>query len=651
MTGPKAFCPQCSLPRREALRGLGGSALGLLLWPAGGPVAAARAPGSGAERRADAFEPGAVRLLAGPFKTAQDLDARYLLQLEPDRLLHNFRVNAGVPPRAPVYGGWESQEPWVDIRCHGHTLGHYLSACALMYASTGDAAFQQRVGYIVAELKACQSAAGTGLVCAFPDGATPLLNSLQGKPFSGVPWYTTHKIMAGLRDAKLYAQCAPALEVLEGVAGWISAQAADISDTAFQAMLDREHGGMNEVLADLGAMTGNPAHLQLAERFCHQALLEPLARGRDALDGLHANSQIPKVIGFARLHELTGAGRYLDAAGFFWRTVVTQRSFATGGHGDAEHFFPPARVAEHLHSAKTMETCCTYNMLRLTRALFQRAPDVAYADYYERALFNGILASQDPDSGMLTYFQSTRPGYVRLYCTPTESFWCCTGSGMESHAKYGDSIYFHDADTLYVNLFIASQLAWRARQLQITQITKFPDESTTQLRISATQPTRMRLKIRQPAWSARTTIAVNGRQHSIGTPGLYFEIERTWHDGDVVDVALQMDLRLERLPGAPGLAAIMCGPIVLAARCGSEGLQADAQQIVNERTYGQTLTMPMEIPRLAVSAENLRRAVRQRGLKALNFQVAARSPDRDFELAPYFRLVHERYNLYWQIDG
>ena len=651
MTSPHVPRLPCQHERREALRGLSATALGWLLWSASPPLPARSAPAPTALRRAEAFEPGAVRLQAGPFATAQSVDARYLLALEPDRLLHNFRVNAGLPPRAPVYGGWESQEPWVEIRCQGHTLGHYLSACALMYSSTGDSMFHQRVEYIVNELKACQNATATGLICAFPDGAMPLLNSLQNKPFAGVPWYTLHKIMAGLRDAHVQAQCAPALAVLVGVADWIAAQASDVDEVSFQAMLEREHGGMIEVLADVSALTRKPEHLQLAARFCHRALLEPLAASRDTLDGLHANTQIPKIIGFARLHELTAQRPYLDAAEYFWRTVVTERTFATGGHGDNEHFFPPAKIAEHLHSAKTMETCCTYNMLRLTRSLFQNTPGAVYADYYERALYNGILASQDPDSGMLTYFQATRPGYVRLYCTPTESFWCCTGSGMESHAKYGDSIYFHDADTLYVNLFIASQLNWREKNLQITQTTNFPDESSTQLHVRAAQPTRMRVKVRVPGWCAHATVAVNGHRSRAGTSNSYFEIERTWRDGDVILVTLPMELRLERLPGAPHLAALMYGPIVLAGRCGTDGLAAGAQQIANERTSGEQLSVAMEIPRLAVSPEHLHLVIRRQGQGGLNFRVASNSPEREFDLMPYFRIAHERYNLYWQIDA
>jgi DUF1680 family protein len=536
------------------------------------------------------------------------MDAKYLLTLEPDRLLHNFRLNAGLAPKAPVYGGWESQEPWVDIRCQGHTLGHYLSACSMMFSSTRDSAFEQRVDYVIDELKACQR---NGLVCGFPDGATQLENSVRGKPFIGVPWYTLHKIFAGLRDAQ-------AMDVLLALADWVDESTRDV---ALQPMLAREHGGMCEVLADVHALTGDRKYLALAERFVHEALFAPLAAGRDTLDGLHSNTQIPKVIGLARLHELTGNTAYAEAATFFWKRVVTQRSFATGGHGDQEHFFPPFEFPERLQSAKTMETCCVHNMLRLTRALFMQSADAAFADYYERALCNGILASQDPDSGMMTYFQATRPGYVKLYCTPADSFWCCTGSGMENHAKYGDSIYFHDADSLYVNLFIASELSWKEKGLKVTQTTAFPEEGATRLAVHAAQPMRLGLKIRHPSWCDVVTITLNGRETRSRKPGSYLEIERTWRDGDVVEITLPMQRHLEPLPTAPEFVAVMHGPLVLAGRMGTKGLTPGADIIVNERTSGDMLNARMDVPRLS----------------------------SQIEMIPYYRVAHERYNLYWRV--
>ncbi len=589
-----------------------------------------------------------VRLLDGPFLDAQQRDLSYLLSLQPDRMLHNFRVNAGLAPKAPVYGGWESEEPWVGIRCHGHTLGHYLSAASFMYASTGDARMRQRVDDIVEELQACQAAAPSGLVCAFPDGAAQLENAVAGRRFVGVPWYTMHKIFAGLRDAHLHAGSGAALGVLAKLADWTATATAALTDEQFQRMLATEHGGMNEVLADVSALTGDAKFLTLARRFCHEALLAPLAESRDTLDGLHANTQIPKVVGFQRLFELTGDERYRRAARFFWETVVERRSFVTGGHGDNEHFFPPADFAKHLPSAKTMETCCTHNMLRLTRQLFQADPAARYFDYYERALYNGILASQDPETGMTTYFQATRPGYVRLFHTAERSFWCCTGTGIENHAKYGDSIYFRDAAALWVNLFIPSAVTWKETGLTLRQATKFPESPSTRLTMTAAKPVRATVHVRRPAWCPDMAVRVNGRRWpGTVTASGYVAIEREWRSGDVVDVRLPMALRVEPLPGSEGVVAFLYGPLVLAGRLGREGLSPGSQIIVNERESGRMLNAAVEIPVLAGDAAALTPRMRQDRRDPLTFRTAGLGRPRDVELAPYYRLAHERYNLYW----
>jgi uncharacterized protein len=600
--------------------------------------------------RAAVFNLADVRLLDGPFRQAQTRDAGYLLRLEPDRLLHNFRVNAGLKPKAPVYGGWESAEPWVAIRCHGHTLGHYLSACSLMFASTGDPRLKQRADYIVAELRECQDAGRGGLVCAFPDGGAPLREILHATRFVGVPWYTMHKIFAGLRDAHLYTNNRAALDVLVKLSDWAVAHTRNLSDQEFQRMLDTEHGGMNEVLADVYALTGEPRFLALAQRFCHRALLDPLAQGSDTLDGLHSNTQIPKVIGFGRLYELTGQANYGTAARFFWRTVVSSRTFATGGNGDGEHFFPPADFLRHLSSAKTMETCCTYNMLKLTRSLFALGPSAAYADYYERALYNSILASQDPDSGMMTYFQPTRPGYLKLYCTPTDSFWCCTGSGMENHAKYGDSVYFRGADALYVNLFIPSALNWEEKGLTVTQTTRFPEEGRTRLRLNSHRPTKLTLNVRHPSWCRALTINVNGRRRATSRqPGRYVAVERVWRDGDTVEVHLPMALHAEPLHGHADVVAILYGPIVLAGRLGREGLTPGADIIVNERTYGDVLNAEVDVPVLTGDAQEIVKRIEPSAGSALTFQTEGIGHPRDVTLIPYYRVAHERYNLYWKV--
>lgn len=647
-----------SLTRRELLKS-GAAALAaaaIATLPAAFASAAPQSPPelvkSGVRPRANAFHLADVRLLEGPFRRAQERDAEYLLRLEPDRLLRNFRVNAGLRAKAPVYGGWESQEPWVEIRCQGHTLGHYLSACSLMFAATGVEQFKRRSDYVVSELRECQDAGPSGLVCAFPDGEKPLRAVVDAKRFVGVPWYTMHKIFAGLRDAYLYTDSRAALGVLSKLSDWAVEFTRDITDERFQRMLDTEHGGMNEVLADVYALTGEARFLALAERFCHRKLLTPLAKSRDTLDKLHSNTQIPKVVGFNRLYELTGREEYGAASRFFWRTVVERRTFATGGNGDNEHFFPPAEFLKHLSSAKTMETCCTHNMLRLTRSLFALEPAAAYADYYERALYNSILVSQDPDSGMMTYFQPVRPGYLKLYCTPTDSFWCCTGSGMENHAKYGDSIYFRGDDALYVNLFIPSTLSWAEKGMTFTQTTRFPERDTTRLRLKVRRPSRLTLNVRHPSWCQTVTVFVNGRRHTTSRqPGGYVSVGRVWRDGDTVEVRLPMSLRAEPLPGSPEVVALLYGPIVLAGRLGREGLTPGADIIVNERTYGDVLNAKVEVPVLVGDAREVVSRIKPSKGEALTFRTEGIGRPHDVTLIPFYRVAHERYNLYWKVSG
>ena len=594
------------------------------------------------------FDLADVTLEAGPFLHAQRMTEAYLLKLQPDRMLHNFRLNAGLEPKAPVYGGWESEPRWAEINCHGHTLGHYLSACALAYRSTSDRRFKQRIDYIAGELAACQKAAGSGLICAFPRGAALISAHLRGEKITGVPWYTLHKVYAGLRDATLLADSEASRAVLVRLADWGVVATRPLTDAEFEAMLATEHGGMNEVYADLYFMTGNPEYLRVSQRFSHKAIMEPLAEGRDYLDGLHANTQVPKIVGFQRVYDATGDTKYRDAATFFWRTVTRTRSFATGGHGDNEHFFAMADFAKHVFSAKGSETCCQYNMLRLTRALFLYDPSPEYADYYERTLYNGILASQDPDSGMATYFQGARPGYMKLYHTPEDSFWCCTGTGMENHVKYRDAIYFHDDDALYVNLFVPSSVRWTEKGALLSQATTFPEAPTTTLCWKLQRPTELALKLRHPRWSRTAIVLVNGLEAARSTiPGSYVELKRTWRSGDQVELRLAMEVSVERAPAAPDIVAFTYGPLVLAGALGRAGLAPGADIVVNEREYGGYNDTPFTAPALAGDPRALAKGIRA-GDKPLEFTIASANGER-VRLIPYYRIAHERYATYWRI--
>ncbi|OYX65754.1 MAG: glycosyl hydrolase [Sphingomonadales bacterium 32-64-17] len=640
--------------RRAFLAGSGASALALAAADSVRAQAATPA-GHAADLPALAAQPfdmADVTLHESPFLHAQRMTERYLLSLSPDRLLHNFRVNAGLEPKASVYGGWESEPTWADINCHGHTLGHYLSACAMAYRSTGTADYRQRIDYIASELAACQDAADSGLVTAFPQGAALVAAHIAGESITGVPWYTLHKIYAGLRDGAELAGSETARAVLIRLADWGVVATSGLSDEAFEAMLVTEHGGMNEIYADLYTMTGKPEYRRLSERFSQKALMVPLAHELDHLDGLHANTQVPKIVGFERAAQIGAAGEYHAAAEFFWQTVTRTRSYATGGHGDGEHFFAMAEVDDHVFSAKGSETCCQHNMAKLTRALFLTQPRADYADFYERTLFNGILASQDPDSGMATYFQGARPGYMKLYHTPEDSFWCCTGTGMESHVKYRDSLYFHADKQLWVNLMVPSTLHWREQGATLTQETRFPDAPSTRLTWTLEQPAELTLNLRHPAWSEQARVLVNGETAiESDQPGRYLALARHWRSGDVVEVQLDMQVRADPLPAAPHIAAFTYGPLVLAAALGDDQLPPGADIVINERKYGEYNDTPVPVPQLQGNPDEVAaRIVPVEGAEPLTFAVTA-VDGTQVTLVPYHRIAHQRYATYWDLSA
>jgi DUF1680 family protein len=501
-----------------------------------------------------------VRLLPGPFQHAQELDHEYLLALDPDRLLHNFRVNAGLPSSARPLGGWE--EPRGELR--GHFVGHYLSACALMYAATGDQRLKERADSLVAELAKCQAALKGGYLSAFPE---EFLDRVEARKPVWAPWYTLHKILAGLLEVHVHCGNAQALEVATKFADWAKARTDRLSDEQMQRMLGTEHGGINEALANLYGLTGEEKYLALAKRFNHMAVLGPASRREDRLTGLHANTQIPKFIGAAREYELTGSDWLQTAATFFWDTVVKERSYVIGGNSDGERFTPKDSLSRAL-GPNTAETCNTYNMLKLTEHLFCWDPRAEYADYYERALYNHILASQNPETGMMCYYVPLRSGSRKAYNTPNNSFWCCTGTGVENHAKYGEAVYFHDGDkALYWNLFIPSELDWKSRGLKLRQETAFPDEGRARLVFACDRPVELSLHVRHPAWATSgMTVSVNGRNETPESkPGSYAVLTRTWRDGDAVEVGLPLTLRTEAFRDNARRVAILNGPIVLSA--------------------------------------------------------------------------------------
>lgn len=605
-------------------------------------TASGQARGPIAERsalEAYAFRLEDVRLLDGPFKGATQLNAEYLLRLEPDRLLSWFRKEAGLKPKAEVYGGWESRG------VAGHSLGHYLSACAMMFASTGDVRFRNRVTYIVAELDDTQRANGNGYLAAIPNGkkiftevAAGQIRS-QGFDLNGgwVPWYTLHKLFAGLLDAHLYCHNTKALNIAIKLADWADSTLASLTEEQFQRMLACEHGGMNEALAELYARTGNGKYLKLSSRFHHKAVLDPLAQREDRLRGLHANTQIPKLIGLARRYELTGDSQDRTAAEFFWNRVVHHHSYVIGGNSEGEHFGPADKLNDRL-SENTTETCNTYNMLKLTRHLFEWRPSAEYADYYERALYNHILASQNPDDGMVCYFVPLKAGSQKKYSTPFDSFWCCVGTGMENHSKYGDAIYFHNNDALWVNLFIASELQWREKNLTLTQQTDFPNSNTTVFTFKTRRPVSVALRLRYPGWATQgITVTVNGNPHAVaGKPASFVEIRRTWKDGDRVQLTLPMSLKLESLPDNPQRAAVLYGPLVLAGELGPE----------DEAGIPGLILVPALVAENSSYAEWIKPAGTA---EPATFRTVNVGKPRDVKLSPFYRLHHRRYVVYWDL--
>ena len=507
--------------------------------------------------KAEPFHLGDVRLLTGPFRHAMDLDHAYLLSLQPDRLLHDFRRRAGLPSSAQPYGGWMARDNYAGC---GQFVGHYLSACAMMYASTGDERLKQNAAEVVAGFGECQKKLGTGFLHTQADNFTS-----RGEAPLGL-WYGIHKFIAGLLDVYVYCDNPEALEIACRLADWAKAGADKLSEAQMQKMLETEHGGMNEALANLYAFTGREKYLTLALRFNHQEIIGPASRRQDELDGTHANTQIPKFIGAAREYELSGQESLKTAALFFWDSVVRERSYANGGHSFGEMFSAREKLSAAL-GPNTCETCNTYNLLKLTRHLFCWDPQAEYADYYERALYNHILASQHPTTGMMCYYLPLADG-PRKYCTPEDDFWCCTGTGIENHAKYGDSIYFHQGqEALFVNLFIASELRWPAAGITLRQQTSFPEQGRTRLVFTCERPVELSLKIRHPYWATSGfSLRVNGaRQAESSVPGSYATLARTWNNGDVVEVEVPFSLRTEGFRDNPRRVALMYGPLVLCA--------------------------------------------------------------------------------------
>lgn len=546
------------------------------LWPAIGRAAKA---GYSLPARATALPLSSVRLLPSPFQEAVDANRAYLHRLEPDRLLHNFRTSAGLKPKGAVYGGWESDT------IAGHTLGHYLTALALMYAQTGDQECKRRADYIVDELAEAQKAHGDGYVAGFTrkrgdiieDGKTIFPEIMRGDIRSAgfdlngcwVPFYTWHKLFAGLFDVQTLCGNNKTLAIATALGGYIEKVFAALNDEQVQKVLDCEHGGINENFAELYARTSDKRWLLLAERLRHRKVLDPLSVRKDSLPWIHANTQIPKVLGLARLHELTGNPAHRTAASFFWETVINDYSYVIGGNADREYFPAPRTVSKHI-TEQTCESCNTYNMLKLTRHLYSWSPSAHLFDYYERAHINHMLAHQNPKTGGFAYMVPLMSGTHRNFSSDFDDFWCCVGTGIETHSKHGDSIYWHGGDTLIVNLFIPSQVTWKEKGAAFRLDTKYPyGEDVTFTVVSVNSPSAFSVALRIPNWCEGAKLAVNGTAQPFKATDGYAIIRRTWRPGDRVSLTLPMKLRIEATPDDPNVVALLHGPVVLAADVGS----------------------------------------------------------------------------------
>ena len=609
------------------------------------------------EQPAQLFPLTDVRLLAGPFQDAVKANRAYLLAHNPDRLLAPFLREAGLPAKAQPYGNWESDG------LDGHTAGHYLSGLALMIASGDDAdsELRRRLDYMIDELDAAQQASGDGYLGGIRGGKAFWKRVGEGEVGlvrqRWAPWYNLHKMFAGLRDAYVFAGHEKARDVLVRYADWCDRLTGALTDAQMQEMNSVEYGGMNEALADLYAITGDKKYLVAARRFNHRSLFTPLENREDRLTGMHANTQIPKIVGMERIAALDHDHSLHVGAEFFWETVTKHRSVAFGGNSVSEHFNDPKDFTRMIEHREGPETCNTYNMLKLTEELFTATPRADYADYYENALYNHILASINPERPAYVYFTPLRPNHYRVYSQPEQAFWCCVGTGMENPGKYGEFIYARADDGLYVNLFIPSELAVAHLGLALRQETRFPDEERTQLSLKLKKSTTFTLHLRHPSWVAADgfVVRVNGRPVNVdSTPSSYAALRREWRDGDTVEISLPMRTMIERLPDGSDWVAIKRGPILLASPAGTQdmpNLYADGSRM-GHVAHGPVVPLD-QVPVVLASAKELpSKIVADPAAGPLAYRlvgVLEPAVPGGLPLLPFFRLHDQRYQMYWQL--
>ncbi len=597
-----------------------------------------------AEAQMQPFALHEVKLKNGIFKNAQDVDLKYILALNPDKLLAPYLIDAGLPLKAERYGNWESSG------LDGHIGGHYLSALAMMYASTGNAELKQRLEYMISELARCQAKNGNGYVGGIPQGKVfwERINKgdVDGSSFglnnTWVPLYNIHKLFAGLRDTYEFTQNQQAKQILIGLGDWFIELIKPLNEEKIQQILRTEHGGMNEVFADLYILTNDKKYLETAQKLNHQAILNPLLQKQDKLTGLHANTQIPKVIGFEKIATLTKNEELSGAAQYFWQNVSQTRSVAFGGNSMREHFNPVNDFSKMLASNQGPETCNSFNMLRLSKALFLDKNDASYLDFYERTLYNHILSSQHPEKGGFVYFTPIRPNHYRVYSQPNTSMWCCVGSGIENHTKYGELIYSHSGNDIFVNLFIPSTLNWKEKNIQIEQNTDFPYKNVSELTLKLVKSQIFALNIRQPKWAENFEVLINGKIFQTSkAENNYVSVNRKWKSGDKITLRFKTSTQLENLPDGSNWAAFVHGPIVLAAKTSTTdlvGLFADDSRMGHE-TKGPLYPMNKAYA-LVDEKGDFKSKIKPIG--QLKFSLDS------LTLQPFFEIHDARYQMYFQ---
>ena len=579
-----------------------------------------------------------VRLGNGPCTIAMEADRQYLRSLPTDRLLHTFRINAGLPSTSQPLGGWEA--PDCELRGH-YAGGHYLSACALMYASTGDEDLNKNAALVVSELAKCQTSMKSGYLSAFP---IEFFDRLRERQEVWAPFYTIHKIMAGLLDMYVYCGNEQALDTAEKMADWVGSYTGSLSYEHMQRVLGTEFGGMGEVLSNLYAVSGKEYYLRMAQRFDKKAFFDPLAEHRDELKGLHVNTHIPQVIAAARYYELTGERRYRDIAEYFWDEVVNERSYCTGGTSNRETWnTQPGKLSGDL-GPTTAECCCAYNMMKLTRHLFGWSPEARYMDYYERLVFNHRLGTINPEDGTMMYYLPLASGYWKTFGKPLDAFWCCTGTGSEEYAKLGDTIYFHDDYSIYVNLYIDSQVQWPEKGLRFKQETRFPQQQGTTITVLADKPAQLAVNLRIPYWVRGGSVKINGTAlPAFASPSSYLSLNRTWRSGDKIELNLPMDLHIDAMPDNETIQAAMYGPLVLAGRF-------DA--VPNEMSYGDPgpkAGAEHKVPDIVADASNPTAWIEPDARQPLTFQTVGQS--QPISMVPLYQVMHTRYAVYWKVSN